>query len=228
MDDDAEPAPDALEQALTSATGTNASALANFKVSAQGVPQSSHMLLESGEPIERVANSASPVPLRFSSFVGLLVRSAVIAEAGLPRAEFFLNQDDTEYCLRLRKSGPILRVPRSVIRHTEAARGGYIERSFLGIRHARAPFRAFVLRYFELRNTTVVYGLLHGKLRTLLYATLRTLALAAAVLAFQDDHTKERLGIIFKAHRDGLRGNFDNDFPFRLLRKVQTGRAAPS
>ena len=222
MDDDAEPAPDALEQALTAATADpKASAIANFKVSANGVPQPSHMLLESGESAEHVAKSATPVPLRFSSFVGLLVRAAVIPQAGLPRAEFFLNGDDTEYCMRLRKAGPILLAPRSIIRHREAARSGYIERSFLGIRHARAPFHAFVFRYFELRNTTVVYGQQHGRLRTLLYAAFRSIALTAAIFAFRDDHPRQRLRVVFKAHRDALRCNFDNNFPFRLLGEVQ-------
>ncbi|WP_419804610.1 glycosyltransferase [Terriglobus sp.] len=221
MDDDAEPAPDALEQALTAATHPNASAIANYKVSAEGVAQANHMLLENGEAAGRVANSAAPLPLRFSSFVGLLVRSAVIQQVGLPRADFFLNQDDMEYCMRLRTAGPILLVPRSVIRHKEAARGGYVTRTFLGIQHARAPFRAFAFRYFELRNTTVVYGLQHGRLRTTLYALRRSVSLITAMLAFHDDHPRQRLRLIVKAHRDALRGNFDNDFPFRLLRELQ-------
>ena len=224
MDDDAEPAPDALEEALLAATRSDQAhtpaAIANYKVSAEGAPQGNHMLLESGLSAAQVAATAKPQPLRFSSFVGLLVRGSAIARAGLPRAEFFLNQDDTEYCMRLRAAGPILLAPRSVIRHKEAARRGYVSRSFLGVTHLRAPLRAFAFRYFEMRNTTVVYGMQHGRLRTVLYAARRAVALAAAVLCFRDDHALQRLRIIWKAERDGIRCNFDNDFPFRLLRSL--------
>ena len=223
MDDDAEPAPDALQQALTAAADGTTVAIANYKVSADGVPQNNHMLLENGVAAADLAGSAAPVPLRFSSFVGLLVRSAIIPEVGLPRAEFFLNGDDTEYCMRLRQAGPILLVPCSIMRHKEAARSGYVERTFLGIRHARAPFRAFAFRYFELRNTAVIYRLHHGRLSTLAFALRRVMALSAAILAFRDDHALQRIGLVLKAHADAFRGRFDNDFPFHLLRTTTKG-----
>ncbi|GAA3749035.1 glycosyltransferase family 2 protein [Terriglobus aquaticus] len=220
MDDDAEPAPDALQQALAASANTSAIAIANFKVSAEGVPQDNHMRLENGVAASTLAGTASPVPLRFSSFVGLLIRSAVIPQVGLPRAEFFLNGDDTEYCMRLRKAGPILLAPASIIRHKEAARSGYAERSFLGVRHARAPFRAFAFRYFELRNTTIIHRIEHGTLSALIFALRRVVALSAAILAFRDDRPLQRIRLVVKAHADAFRGNFDNGFPFRLLRQT--------
>ena len=221
MDDDAEPAPDALEVALSAAGDPRNAAIANYKISAEGVPQGNHMLLESGEPADRLNGSSAAAALRFSSFVGLLVRGAAISQAGLPRAEFFLNQDDAEYCMRLRKVGRIVLVPGSVIRHKEAARSGYVVRSFLGVRHARPPLRAFVLRYFEMRNTAVLYGMQHGRLRLLLHAIVRAGSLCAAVFCYRDDQAWQRVRVVLKAYLDAVCRKFDNDFPFRVLREIQ-------
>ena len=219
MDDDAEPASDALAEALTGAGDPTVVAIANYKVSAEGVPQNSHMLLLDGTTADHLANAVTPLPLRFSSFVGLLVRGSVVPQIGLPRSEFFLNQDDTDYCMRLRKAGTILLAPSSVIRHKEAARSGYVERSFLGVRHARAPFRAFVFRYFELRNTAIVYGMQHGLLPLSSLILARTLQLSAAILSFRDDHPMQRIQLVIKAHADALTKTFDNNYPFQLLER---------
>lgn len=220
MDDDAEPAPDALELALAVAADQTTVALANFKVSAEGIPQNAHMHLASGEPASTLANTPALQPLTFSSFVGLLVRGPAVQQIGLPRREFFLNHDDNEYCARLRRIGSILLVPASVIRHKEAALKGAIARSFLGIRRNRLPLRAFLFRYFAMRNELVTYGQLAGRTRMLLRAAKETATQSAMVLAFRDDHPLTRLHLIAKAHLDAIRGNFDNDFPFRSLRKL--------
>jgi len=86
-----------------------------------------------------------------ASFVGLLVKRKAVGNIGFPKKEFFIHHDDVEYCICLRTIGKILLVPKSVIVHKEAAKGG-IEKSFLGRRSKRIEFNKFWLSYYGMRN----------------------------------------------------------------------------
>ncbi|OQX21573.1 MAG: hypothetical protein BWK75_02925, partial [Candidatus Altiarchaeales archaeon A3] len=61
------------------------------------------------------------------SFVGFLLKRDAIDEVGLPKKEFFIYYDDTEYSLRIRKIGKIYTISNSKIVHnitTTAQRNG--------------------------------------------------------------------------------------------------------
>ena len=67
-----------------------------------------------------------------STFCGLMIKNSVIREIGLPRAEYFISYDDTEYSMRLKKYGGIVNVNKAVLNHktklTMDAGGGFYER----------------------------------------------------------------------------------------------------
>jgi hypothetical protein len=52
-----------------------------------------------------------------ASFCGLVISGQVLKQIGLPRQEYFIWMDDTEYCLRLKPFGGILVVPAAKLNH---------------------------------------------------------------------------------------------------------------
>lgn len=52
-----------------------------------------------------------------ASFCGLMIRDTLIGQIGLPRKEYFIWYDDTEYCVRIRKLSRIMVVPRAMLNH---------------------------------------------------------------------------------------------------------------
>lgn len=55
--------------------------------------------------------------LNLITFAGAFIRKSAIEKVGLPERDFFIWQDDTEYCYRLNKIGTLYCVPRVVIEH---------------------------------------------------------------------------------------------------------------
>ena len=55
------------------------------------------------------------------SFVGVAIRSTVINKVGLPKADYFIYYDDTEYSHRVGQCGHIICVPASVMNHNVAS-----------------------------------------------------------------------------------------------------------
>lgn len=74
-------------------------------------------------PVEASAYSAGSFEYDISTFCGLLLRTSLIRDIGLPKTEYFIWFDDTEYCLRFRKQSRILNVNRAVLNHKTAAPG---------------------------------------------------------------------------------------------------------
>jgi GT2 family glycosyltransferase len=65
----------------------------------------------------RAASGAGCSPIRSASFVSILVEAADCRERGLPRADFFLWNDDFEFTTRLLRGRPGLLCPDSVVTH---------------------------------------------------------------------------------------------------------------
>jgi len=63
------------------------------------------------------------IPIRSASFVSILVDADVSRERGLPRADYFLWNDDFEYTTRLLRGQPGLLCPASVVVHKTATFG---------------------------------------------------------------------------------------------------------
>lgn len=74
-----------------------------------------------------------------STFCGLLLKTSLVREIGLPRAEYFIWFDDTEYCLRFNRRSRILNVNGAVLNHKTAPpekAPAICWKSFYGFRNA--------------------------------------------------------------------------------------------
>jgi rhamnopyranosyl-N-acetylglucosaminyl-diphospho-decaprenol beta-1,3/1,4-galactofuranosyltransferase len=73
---------------------------------------------------ERAAAAAAGCqPIRSASFVSVLVEAAACVRRGLPRADYFLWNDDFEFTTRLLRGQPGLLCPASVVVHKTAVFG---------------------------------------------------------------------------------------------------------
>lgn len=71
-------------------------------------------------PVPEADYSAGSFEYDISTFCGLVINASLIRELGLPKTEYFIWFDDTEYCLRFHKRSRILNVNRAVLNHRTA------------------------------------------------------------------------------------------------------------
>jgi GT2 family glycosyltransferase len=116
---------------------------------------------------------------------------------GFPKKDFFIHHDDAEYCIRLRSTGKILLVPKSVIFHKEATGG--IERKFLGRKSIRRDLSKLWLTYYGERNL-VWLGRKYSENQVLFYyqMTKRLLREILGIILF-DDHKFKRINCVINA-----------------------------
>ena len=149
MDDDAIPTPDACEAMVPLTSFPRVVAVANHKLKSDGTEATEHIrgLKDTKERTHEYCR------LTFSSFVGLMVRRNAIDIIGLPKAEFFIQYDDNEYCARLLTQGDIAYAPNSFILHKEAnANSPNIRRRCLYWSISRTPLERYWRIYFSFRN----------------------------------------------------------------------------
>ena len=93
----------------------------------------------------RAAAAAGCLPIRSASFVSVLVDAGVCRRRGLPRADYFLWNDDFEFTTRLLRGNTGLLCPASVVVHKTAAFGSTDtdpgERFFYEVRNKIWMFR---------------------------------------------------------------------------------------
>jgi rhamnopyranosyl-N-acetylglucosaminyl-diphospho-decaprenol beta-1,3/1,4-galactofuranosyltransferase len=127
MDDDAEPKSDALKKLFEDKNIDELmhySGICGLKVGLDGKPQYAHRgnFNEKTGPARLSKNEAFiEQTIDYSSFVGLLINSNAVNDAGYPLEKFFIWYDDLEYCQRLGHYGPILYRPKSIILHKDIA-----------------------------------------------------------------------------------------------------------
>lgn len=233
MDDDAEPASDALERLAEhfDGLGEASSALACLVVDENGtpVPYHSGRLNMSNpfrplvRPVRAVAESA-PIDVDHASFVGLCIRREAVAEVGLPDERLFIHADDLEYCDRLRQHGKIFLIPSSRIAHKEAAKEGkFVQRRLGFLARHRVSYDKLWMQYFIRRNSVnFMKRRARSRLGFWLWLTVTIARSAGAILLF-DDHKGRRLRFVLGSVADGLSGRFDNDRPRRLLYDEASG-----
>ncbi len=233
MDDDAEPAPDALEHLLAMADAETAAAWGSLTRSARTGevepyhqcrlhfqnPLKQFLIPLVGEDLEHL----DKVPIDQKSFVGLLIPRRTVERVGLPKKEMFLHWDDTEYCLRMRKVGKIYLVPRSVIWHKDAVEKSVRVPYRLGfirlMRYAkRDSYERYWLRYYTIRNMVwLALQVSEQRYRTVWQIITAFLRAAGGILLF-DDHRWRRLRLLWQMYWDGARGVFEDLWkPRRLL-----------
>lgn len=72
------------------------------------------------EPVETEAYEQETFVYDISTFCGLCLHTSLVRKAGLPRTDYFIWFDDTEYCLRFRPWTRILNVSDAVLNHKTA------------------------------------------------------------------------------------------------------------
>lgn len=182
MDDDAEPAPDALERLLTSppAQDPATAVLCTSVVHPDGTVDLQHRCRMARFIVPLGQDAYAPgryADVACASFVGFLVRADVARRIDLPIAGFFLGYDDAEYSLRVLRHGRIRLVPESRIVHKIAIGGGaHTARSrrlnrALGLTYAPASWPALWKDLYRVRNFMWIKRH-HGRVGPLAFAGL--------------------------------------------------------
>lgn len=157
------------------------------------------------------------VEIEMASFVGILIPISSIKKIGLPEKRFFIHHDDTEYSLRLVRIGKILMVNKSVIYHKEKRQEEKIQRQFLGFKKNRIKFDKLWLKYFGLRNS-IFLAFKYGKGYKRYFLAIKLYFDLIKDIILYDDKKWTRLVFASNSFFDGIRGNFDNEKPSKILK----------
>ena len=229
MDDDAEPPPDSLATLLASpaAADPGTVGLCGAVVHPDGTIEAKSQrgyFRKRIKPLPREAYVDGATPeIDYASFVGLLVRTAAIRQAGLPRADFFIWGDDVEWCLRLRRLGAIRVVPESRIVHKEFGRVHTNRRSafwnrVLGWEIVPATLEGFWRNLYGMRNYIWIKKTYEDQGPV---SAAGTIAQFLVRTFMYDDHPFRRVPWILRYGVDGRRGRFVNLAPSDWVAKVR-------
>lgn len=192
-DDDAVPAPDALEQLqrFEEKASSNTVALCCAVWGEKGIVTGhrarvkAHTLLGIKDaPVPIRAYKKECFTLDFFSYVGTCVRADALRAAGLCREEFFIYSDDFEHALRVGAEGEMLCVPAAVIYHAD--NNPYTR---------QATWRD----YYATRNLLLMYRAHFGRFAAARRALLRRLSAARSF-------NVQKMRVISAAIRDAKRG----------------------
>jgi rhamnopyranosyl-N-acetylglucosaminyl-diphospho-decaprenol beta-1,3/1,4-galactofuranosyltransferase len=152
MDDDTIPEPGALAALLAAREGYPGRAPAIVASAVRWTDGRPHpMNTPRAKPMAAAAERSAAaecgcVPIRSASFVSVLVDAAECESRGLPRADFFLWNDDFEFTTRLLRGNIGLLCPASVVVHKTRTFGGTTvdpgERFFYEVRNKIWTLRA--------------------------------------------------------------------------------------
>ncbi|MCM8807765.1 MAG: glycosyltransferase, partial [Candidatus Omnitrophica bacterium] len=230
MDDDAEPKEDALEKLLNWREFDNETlALSCLKVDDQGKIQWQHSGWEEVKKINH--NMIKPISendlkkgvleVDFSSFVGFLISKRAIQQIGFPRKEFFIHHDDVEYSFRIRDIGKILLVSDSIIKHKYESIKSYnprvIKILFLRKKLYEPPYSSLWLSYYGFRNSVFLKKKYASFIEAFLFGSVVLVKMIVKIILTNSEFKGRCLRFYFNAFVDGLRGNFDNEKPKKIL-----------
>lgn len=224
MDDDSEPLENCLSSLLYYKNVKNVSGLCSKAVDiddsiitiSRGYFNFNGIPLQDSVPLESYEKN-NFLEIDMCSFVGLLVPKSAIESIGFPNKDFFIHADDLEYCIRLRTVGKILLITNSVIIHKDAQSKKILVKEKFNKKSIRHPYDSLWLTFFYYRNISwigIKYG--HNKLRLYYEILIKLLAITIGIIIY-DDHKIRRIKFIKEAYSDGLKGNFDNKKPKKLL-----------
>lgn len=225
MDDDTEPAKDALEKLSNFFGLENVAALACGVVFPDGSINFEHRgFIDLNQNFYAFQQSVDPklyknsfVEIGMASFVGLLINRKSVQKAGYPKKEFFIHHDDFEYCLRLHQIGRILLIPDSIIVHKEAGKDTGSLKKFLGIKSYRIPYDKLWLTYFSKRNL-IWLGKKYSQKKISYYLILiRDFLKSFFGIILYDGNKWKRIKFLVNCYLDGLKGIFDNKKPQKIL-----------
>lgn len=152
---------------------------------------------------------------------GSLIRREVVKKVGLPRADFFIDFVDFEYCLRARRSGYRIGMVRdSILDHAMGDPLIIDVPGYVKIWTKHAPWR----EYYASRNETFTIWSYYPDARSKASTILRILRHAMAVLVF-GNHKKECLRMMLAGFRDGRTGTLGVRFLGPEYSKESTSEA---
>jgi len=227
MDDDAEPKKDALEiltfyfklKNVVGLASTVLSPEGDISIFCRGKIDFKKIFPLIQKPIDSRKYEQNIVEIDMASFVGLLISRIAIEKIKFPKKEFFIYHDDVEYCIRLRREGKIFLIPKSIIIHKEANKGE-IEKNFLGKISKRKSFEKFWLVYYGIRNLTWLGKQYSENKLSFYFQMLKSMIRPIMGVILFDDHKIKRIHLILAAYWAGLKGDFDNEKPKRILYKT--------
>ena len=135
-------------------------------------------------------------------FVGIFINRNIIKMVGLPRSEFFIYHDDTEYASRIRHMGyPIYKVRDSLIEHKDVTSDVLFQISFLGkkVSITKVPRDKWRL-YYLIRNDILRFSYKQKEKYYVLF--IKNGIRFLKILFF----SPEKLGVFLKAYFHGLIG----------------------
>lgn len=233
MDDDAEPALDALELLMKEVAAqphysayanklylgdTHSTVLPLTGHGHRGVFDYKNCFPSMQKPIPESSYHTPTCEIDMASFVGVLVPMRSVNKIGLPRADFFIHHDDVEYSLRLSQLGKILMVNNSIIYHKEKRQEEKISRHFLIFKKTRIRYDKLWIKYFGLRNSVYLARKYNRSPKVMLKVIWEQVLLIKDILIY-DDKKWTRVRFAMSSFIDGMCGNFDNQKPTRILRK---------
>jgi len=112
--------------------------------------------------------------------------------------------------------GQILLVPDRIIIHKESAKKG-LPKIFLSRKSLRIPYNKFWLTYYGRRNLVWLGKKYSTNKLNFYFGILKTLIRSVIGVILFDNNKLRRIKLIVNAYIDGLKGNFDNEKPKRIL-----------
>ncbi|HEV3001379.1 MAG TPA: glycosyltransferase [Solirubrobacteraceae bacterium] len=192
LDDDTVPRPDAHRRLLDAAAvseraGERPAVMASRVEWDDGRP---HPMNVPGPDARRASRHPGLEPIRYASFVSILVRREAVERHGLPLGDYFLWLDDVEFTGRLLRDEPGYLVPASVAHHRTPDPYRPLERP-------QRFYYAVRNRLFMLRSPAWQPRERYGWARNLVWETKRFLE--------HHDHGREAWTVVLRGLRDGLR-----------------------
>ena len=229
MDDDCEPADDALERLLASPAAAEAGRAALVPVVRD--EHGSLLPMHRGHitprplraPIQAVSDedyARAETDIDFCSFVGPLYRTDAVRAMGPPLREAFIRFEDLEYAARAAEHGTMRLVTSSLVVHKEAVplTGSDLRTLWRDFSRGGGTFGGLWKGVFGIRN--VVYaGRRHGFVGPLAAASYAAVQIVRAALF---DERKLRTAYLYTLYAyDGWRGLFRNPPPGRWSRLAE-------
>jgi len=228
MDDDCVASENCLELMIASDRSKEALCIAPLVINNNGdvdIRHRGYFNLSPGMPSFQTSINAvntTDILVDFASFVGLMINRAAIEKVGFPIKEFFIHNDDIEYCLRLNQVSKILLSTEAKIFHLENATNTDVQKKFLNHYRHRTPIEKLWIKYYGIRNSVwikrnYIYNGSILKKASLFWFITKSLSAHFKDIMLYDDHKYKRFSFYLNAYKDGWFEKFDNEKPKRIL-----------
>lgn len=118
-----------------------------------------------GEPVALEEYEKDTFVFDVASFCGLLIHSSVIQAIGLPRKEYFIWHDDTEYSLRINKLSRMLNVNTAGLDHKRKPGASDVHdwKNFYGFRNELDLFKQYSKKQYYKELVKMVIRIVKAK-----------------------------------------------------------------